>query len=186
METCAVQQAQTLNQLTFSSQAPLARASASQDRERDWTTRVVSWRSSFFALLTRHAPAGWFVRTSPASCHQTEDGTLVPSSGRWANSGMGGPIECWTLSISEFPSDAVVCSLSDILETGDVPQRYFLSAKACRGAVRRLERLQNLKARGSTVIEQLRLLMLDMVPNGEVINGISEAISYGETANHQD
>jgi hypothetical protein len=30
-----------------------------------------------------------------------------------------------------------VCSLSDILETGDVPQRFFLSAKACSGILRR-------------------------------------------------
>jgi hypothetical protein len=27
--------------------------------------------------------------------------------------------------------------LSDILETGDVPQRYFLSATACKGILRR-------------------------------------------------
>ena len=27
--------------------------------------------------------------------------------------------------------------LSDILETGDVPQRFFLSATACRGILRR-------------------------------------------------
>lgn len=33
-----------------------------------------------------------------------------------------------------------VCGLSDILETGDVPQRYFLSAKACRGILRRAEK----------------------------------------------
>ena len=38
---------------------------------------------------------------------------------------------------SEYPSGAVASSLSDILETGDVPQRYFLSAKACRGILRR-------------------------------------------------
>ena len=33
-----------------------------------------------------------------------------------------------------------VCSLSDILETGDVPQRYFLTARACRGILRRAEK----------------------------------------------
>jgi hypothetical protein len=37
-------------------------------------------------------------------------------------------------------SDEGVCSLSDILETGDVPQRYFLSAKACMGILRRAEK----------------------------------------------
>jgi len=68
----------------------------------------------------------------------------VPSSERWANSGMGGPTEYWTLSISEhaafpepFPSGDAVCSLSDILETGDLPQRYYLSPRACEGILRR-------------------------------------------------
>jgi hypothetical protein len=50
---------------------------------------------------------------------------------------MGGPTESWTLNGSEWPSAAVVCSLSDILETGSVPQRFFLSAKACAGILRR-------------------------------------------------
>jgi hypothetical protein len=45
-----------------------------------------------------------------------------------------------TLSISEWPKDAAVCSLSDTLETGDVPQRYFLSATACSGILRRAEK----------------------------------------------
>jgi predicted nucleic acid-binding protein len=50
---------------------------------------------------------------------------------------MVAPGECWTLSSSECPSDAVASSLSDILETGAVPRRYFLSAKACAGILRR-------------------------------------------------
>jgi hypothetical protein len=52
-----------------------------------------------------------------------------------------------TLSTSEHaaspalsPSADAVCSLSDILETGDVPQRFFLTAKACRGILRRAEK----------------------------------------------
>jgi hypothetical protein len=53
---------------------------------------------------------------------------------------MGSPTECWTLSISEYPSGAAVSLLSDILETGDVPQRYFLSEKACAGILRRAEK----------------------------------------------
>jgi hypothetical protein len=52
---------------------------------------------------------------------------------------MGSPTEFLTLSISEWPSDAAVCSLSDILETGDLPPRFFLSATACRGILRRAE-----------------------------------------------
>ena len=46
-------------------------------------------------------------------------------------------------------SGAAECSLSDVLETGDVPQRYFLSGKACRGILRRAEK------RGKTLPSQL-------------------------------
>jgi hypothetical protein len=53
---------------------------------------------------------------------------------------MGSPIEFWTLSGLESPSVVDVCSLSATLETGDVPPRYFLSAKACSGILRRAER----------------------------------------------
>ena len=129
-----------MGQLTFLSEAPPARASVSQDSEKGWTIRAVTWPSDFFSLLTEHAPVGWFGRTCPASCHRTEDGTLAPSSEGWRNSGMGGPTESWTLNTLEFHSGAVASSLSDILETGDVPQRYFLSATACRGILRRAEK----------------------------------------------
>jgi hypothetical protein len=86
-------------------------------------------------------------KTSPASCHPTEDGTLVPSSARWGNWGMGGPTGCWTLNGAEHtgthaPSRSAgdVCSLSDVLETGTLPPRFSLSAKACAGILRRAER----------------------------------------------
>jgi hypothetical protein len=38
------------------------------------------------------------------------------------------------------PKDGGVCSLSDILETGDVPRRFFLTARACAGILRRAEK----------------------------------------------
>jgi site-specific DNA-cytosine methylase len=60
--------------------------------------------------------------------------------GAWSNSGMASPTESLTLSTLEFPSGAVACSLSDILETGDVPRRFFLSATACKGILRRAEK----------------------------------------------
>jgi hypothetical protein len=44
-----------------------------------------------------------------------------------------------TLAGSEWPSDAVVCSLSLVLET-DVDPKYFLSPKACAGILARAER----------------------------------------------
>ena len=53
---------------------------------------------------------------------------------------MGSPTGFLTLSTSECHNAAGVCSLSDILETGGLPQRYFLSAKACRGILHRAEK----------------------------------------------
>lgn len=67
-------------------------------------------------------------------------GGWVPSSGGWGNAGMASPTECWTLRTSESPSDAVVSSLSDILETRPVPPKYFLSLKAAAGILRRASR----------------------------------------------
>src|SRR5262245_61674148 len=42
-----------------------------------------------------------------------------------------------TLNISASPNAAAVSSLSQILETVPIPQRFFLSAQACRGILRR-------------------------------------------------
>jgi hypothetical protein len=53
---------------------------------------------------------------------------------------MGSHTEFLTLSTSEWPNAAAVCSLSDTLETGDLPQRFFLSETACAGILRRAEK----------------------------------------------
>jgi hypothetical protein len=128
------------DQLTFSWAGRHVSHLALPASGEDWLTLVATWPSPISLLLTGYVPSGSSGRTSPASCHRAEDGTLVPSSGRWANSGMGSPTECWTLNGSEWPSAAVVCSLSDTLETGAVPQRFFLSARACAGILRRAEK----------------------------------------------
>ena len=128
---------ESMTQSTFWSEEHLASLSQSPVSEADWLTGVVTWRSNILSWLNDSAPSGWFGRTCPASCHRQADGTLVPFSGAWSNSGMGSPTECLTLSSSEYHSAAAVCSLSDILEIGDVPQRFFLSATACKGILRR-------------------------------------------------
>ena len=124
----------------FFVEEPHASPSALQDCEKDWQIRVATSCLPLVPLLQSIAPAGWYGRTSPASCRVTEGGILEPSSGCWGNSGMGSHTEFLTLSTLEFHSAADVCSLSDVLESGDVPQRYFLSAKACRGILRRAEK----------------------------------------------
>ena len=48
--------------------------------------------------------------------------------------------EFLTLNTSDWPNDANVWSLSDILETGNLPPRFYLSATACKGILRRAEK----------------------------------------------
>jgi len=45
------------------------------------------------------------------------------------------------LNTSEWPNDAVVCSLSSVLDPAQsIPSRFFLSSKACAGILRRAEK----------------------------------------------
>lgn len=122
----------------FSLEELPAKVSVSQDSEQVWLTRVVHSCSPILALLADTAPDGWSGKTSPVSCLPMEDGTLRPYSGGWLNAGMGSPTAFLTLDISESPSVVVASSLSDIVQTGDVPQRYYLSETACLGVLRRL------------------------------------------------
>ncbi len=45
-----------------------------------------------------------------------------------------------TPNISAWPNAAVVCSLSQVLERGLIPQQFFLSSRACAGILRRAEK----------------------------------------------
>ena len=131
----------------FSSGAPPANHSALPDCGRAFAIRAATWPSSIWHWLTATGPAGWSGRMSPVSCHRVKGGILAPSSGGWQSSGMGSPTEFWTLNSCEHadlagrsPNAGDVCSLSDILETGAVPQRYYLTAKACSGILHRVAR----------------------------------------------
>ena len=131
----------------------------SQDSEKDWTTSVATSCLHTLPLLQDIGPGGWFGRTSPASYPLTEDSTLPHYFEGWANAGMGSHTEFLTLSTLEWHSAAAVCSLSDTLETGDLPQRYFLSATACKGILRRAEkRGKVLPAQLKQALEQVGLM----------------------------
>jgi hypothetical protein len=69
---------------------------------------------------------------------------------------MGSPTEFLMLNSAEHMStlelsrkDEGVCSLSDVLETGEVQPQFFLTPKACAGILRRAE------VRGKNLPEQL-------------------------------
>ncbi len=151
----------------FSSEEPPAKATASQDSERVWMTRVATSCLPMLQLLADIGPRGWFGKTSPVSFQTMADEHLerfwdsLPESGsksppaggklralsRATKAHMASHGASLTLNLSEWTgldglslNDDGVCSLSDILETGDVPRRYYLSALACRGILRRAEK----------------------------------------------
>lgn len=148
-----------MSQLTFFAEEPPASPSASQDCERDFQTHAATSCSPILPMLQGIGPSGWFGRTSPAffppgrvltrRVRYTRDKTSGKVTKQvishaslpgLSNSGMGGPTEALTLSLPVWHSAASVCSLSDVLEVGPVPARYFLSATACRGILRRAEK----------------------------------------------
>ena len=139
-----------MDQLTLFAEASPAKTSVWLDAVLDWLEGDPDSGGSSVASLANSLPAGYLSRTSLAFCQATKDGTWEPYSERWGNSGMGSPTVCLTLSSSEWPNDAAVCSLSDVLETGEVLPKFYLSPKACQGILRRAEK------RGRELPHQLR------------------------------
>ena len=127
-------------QSTFWLEAHPANPSASQDLGKDLKTQGETLCLHTLESLNVSNLDGLSGKTSLVSCHLTEEKILVPSSERWGSWGMSGRTECWTLNGSEWPKDADVCSLSHILERGTLPQRFYLSPKACAGILRRAEK----------------------------------------------
>lgn len=125
--------------LMFFAEEHPANLSQSPDLEEDWMTLVATSCLPSLQLLNDIGPVGWSGKTSPAYSPPTKEGTLAPSSEGWQSAGMGSRTGCLTLNISAWHSAASVSSLSDILETGTLPQRYFLSAQACQGILRRAQ-----------------------------------------------
>ena len=149
-----------MNQSTFLWEELPVSPSPSPDSEKDWAIRVATSCLPTVRLLNDIGPAGWFGRMSPVVCQLTTEGILEPSSGCWQNSGMGSPTGFLTLNSPEHnafpeqsPNEEGVCSLSDILETGDLPQRHFLTARACQGLLNRSEK------NGKPMPENLRQIL---------------------------
>ncbi len=65
----------------------------------------------------------------------------------------------WMLNGSAWPNGASACSLSSVLETGPIPEKYYLSARACSGILRRADK------RGKQLPKALREA-LEAVANG--------------------
>ena len=112
---------------------------------------------TYVGILDHFRPK-WFIWENVPGVLSSGGGeTLAASSVRWANSGMGGATGCLMLNTSESHKDADECLLSDVLETGDLPQKYYLSPKACEGILRRA------KARGKTLPDMLKVALDNIV-----------------------
>ena len=146
-----------MGQLTFLWEELPVSPSVSPDCVVDSKTIAETSHSPTVEFFRSLDPDGLSGKTSLVSCHRTKDGTLAPSSGRWKNSGMGSLTEFSTLNTLEYPSDVVESSLLDVLETGDVPQKFFLSQVACAGILRKAAK------RGKILPEALRLALQQAV-----------------------
>jgi hypothetical protein len=61
-------------------------------------------------------------------------------------------------NISDSPNDAAVCSLSSVLEARPIPQRYYLSPRACAGILRRAAKRE--KELPAALVHALRAVTL--------------------------
>lgn len=130
----------TCRGLTSSVPASHARIGRSRDREKDCQDNVAHSFTSLRESCTHFDPLGSSSRMFPDFSVVTTDETLRKSSGfSWSSAGMGFNGVCLTANFSESPNDAVVCSLSDVLES-HVPPRFYLTPRACRGVIRRAKK----------------------------------------------
>nr|WP_245004887.1 DNA cytosine methyltransferase [Paraburkholderia sacchari] len=124
---------------------------------------------TYLAIAARYRPR-WLVWENVPGVLSADGGRAFGTLlGGWRNSGMGSHTAFLTLSTSEWnhtlaPSlnDDGVCSLSDILEIGDHLQRYFLSAKACVGILRRAAK------RGKELPEPLQRALAAVADSGQI------------------
>ena len=123
--------------------------SQSQDLGKEFPQKEETSHLSLYGWLKGLIPDGLFGKMSPVSCHRTTEEILLPSSQGWQNAGMGSPTGFLTLSLSEHNDfqehshkDEGVSSLSDVLETGEIQQRYYLTEKQCQAILRRAEKNQ--------------------------------------------
>jgi hypothetical protein len=143
-----------MEQLTLWSAGLPASPSLSQEKEKDLMGLLASSEniSGFYRKCIRASSFGKMCR-AVSVLGTRKEATLSSFSGNGLTSGIMSHGEYWTLSISEWPKDAAVCSLSEVLETGEIPSKYFLSPKACQGILRRAEK------RGKKIPEALRVAL---------------------------
>lgn len=102
--------------------------SQSQEQEKDLTIQEERCFSRLLELLPLKNLSISTWKTFPVCLTMTQGKHLKQSSIHWMNWGMMCAGRYLTAKISEYPSQEIECSLSDILED-NVPEKYYLSRK---------------------------------------------------------
>ena len=123
--------------LTLLSEAAPAKGSQSPDSERDCKTIDLVLHSRISNVLNKFSPNGYCGKTYLGYCPVTTGKTTELSSQSLMNSGIVYLGQYWTANGFPYRKGGGACSLSDILEDGNVQQKYYLSPKACKGILRR-------------------------------------------------
>ena len=126
------------DQTSYAEDSPV-KTYPSPENVRDWLEDEAACGSSTIELSLKLNRSGLSWKMYPDFFQARKDEILPSSFEGWMTSGIWGSAKLLTANTSEWPSDAAVCSLSDILEP-QVDPKYFLSPKACAGILRRAEK----------------------------------------------
>jgi DNA (cytosine-5)-methyltransferase 1 len=115
---------------------------------------------TLLSLLVKDYPELLSSKTFRAYSLPTVDETSESLFARWPTSGIVSDGVCLTVATSESPNHVKESILLDVIETGEVPQRYFLSPNAAKGMMRRADTM------GRTLFPPLRAA-LEILAQGQ-------------------
>ena len=135
-----------------------AKISAWLEKGLAWLAKEAGYSGRLEDLWKKRKQSGSSLKTSLVYYPLTEGRTLESFSGRWPTSGIVSGGECLMLSTLEYPSEgAESSSLAAVLEDQNVLEKFYLSAKACEGILRRANR------RGKTLPPALQEALVKQV-----------------------
>ena len=129
--------------LTFGSEASRVKTSLLLEwvKEMDLEGASPDCFMSLLDWLEKASPELFFSKTLRAYSAPTEEKILESCSQRWPSSGILSDGVLLTANTSECPNHGRGSTLSDVVETGEVQEKYFLSPNAAKGIIRRADRM---------------------------------------------
>ena len=106
-------------------------------REQGFEGAALDSFMSLLASFERDAPELFYSKTFTVSSTRTKAAISESLFRLWPSSGILSDGVCLTARTSESPSRAKESTLSGVIETQEVPRKYFLSPSAAKGMLRR-------------------------------------------------